>query len=220
MWWTEDGKRTLQGAERELFVRMADALWDDLEDELLDGECPSPTGIAVFDRLSVQQRFVILAEITAGLLDRKVPCVPLTQANEAAIAAVYQMGSEYLVDCFLHEDFRHLIRAAAKQHQLTDLPALRASNDEHGEVVNQLRDSVLWDADFAMEYVALDLPADRSQQVHQEMGIAPDYFTSLVSDPRNIEPHRKLLAKYLKPKRGSYLPMRQPKSSRRRREGA
>lgn len=215
MWWTEQGKRTLRGAERELFVRMADTLWTALEDELVEEDYASETGIAAFDRLSVQQRFVILAEITAGLLDRKVACVPLTQANEAAIAAVYQIGASELVDCDLYEDFRHLVRAAAMEHQMPDLPGLRASHDAYREMVERLRDLLLWDTDFAMEGVALDLPAAQSRQLHQEMGIDDDYFTALVPDPRDIEPHRQLLSKYLKPKRGRYLP--KPSDQKRKR---
>jgi len=93
MWRTELGERTLAGAERELFFRMASYLWTDLEDELTEPDYASPTGVAPFDRLSIEQRFVVLAEITASLLDRKVRCVPLTQANEAAIAAVYWIAA-------------------------------------------------------------------------------------------------------------------------------
>lgn len=209
MWWTEQGERTLKGAERELFIRMADALWIDLEDELAEEGSAWPTGIAPFDRLSVQQRFVVLGEITAGLLDPKVRFVPLTQANEAAIAAVYRLGSIQLVDCELYEDFRQVVRAVVKQHSFCEPPALDASNADYAWIVQQLRDLLLWDTDFALEGVAMDLPADKSRQVHEEMGIADDYFTAVVADPRDIEPHRKLLTKYLKPR-----PLRQPKARR------
>lgn len=206
MWWTELGKRTLTGAERELFVRMAYALWQDLEEELSDEKYASTTGVAAFDRLSVQQRFVILAEITAGLLDRKVRCVPLTQANEAAIAAVFQVGGGRLVDCDMYKDFRHLVRAAAKQSRIADLPPLRALNYEYDELVECLRDRILWDTDFAMEAVALDLPPDESRQLHGEMGIMEDYFTTLVPDPREVRRPRSLLEQYLGRPTRNYLP--------------
>jgi hypothetical protein len=38
------------------------------------------------------------------------------------------------------------------------------------------------------------------------MGIAPDYFSTLVPDPRDIKPHRVILEKYLGRRVRSYLP--------------
>jgi len=215
MWRTELGERTLVGAERELFFRMASYLWNELEIELEDSDYEASTGIDQFDRLSIGQRFVVLAEITAGLLDRKVRSVPLTQANEATIAAVYWLGSTELVNCELYPDFRHLVRATAIQHHLPDVPSLRACDCEYEEVVFEyLRDLLLWDTDFAMEGSAIDLPAADSKKLHEEMGIAEDYYAALVPDPRDVRPHQRVLEKYLCRKIKSYLPSKR-KGSRR-----
>ena len=220
MWRTELGDRTLEGAEGELFRRMAEALWYDLDAELepgfpADDSLKNPTGIAEFDRLTVGQRYVLLSQITVGLMNPKIPVMPLTQPNEAAIAAVYSMGAQGLVDCDQYKDFRHLVRAVARQHDLTGAPAIRASLDEYAEFFEELLSLILFDHDYAMDPLVADAPPDVRDNIQEQMRIGEGYFAEVVPEPTDLGPHARLLRKFLETETIPYGPRGPIQSARR-----
>ena len=199
MYNTPLGIRTLEGAERRLFVESLAMIVDNLS--IVDG----PFDIAVFDRLQRNQKIAVLNMMAKALLCAQEPAPQLTAAIEAAVATVflqeYAMISLELDDEFdeLEEDapphlsWCELLLAAGREAEIDDLPSVTEDDpDEWDLLLDCLEDRVLWDCDWEMEE-QLDADPDVSQRVKQEMGISDDYFIAVPPDPTDEEANRLLL---------------------------
>ena len=81
MWHTNNGDRTLEGAEAKLF---AYTLWDFLcELEVEGGDFDA--GLKAFDCLTYGQKLSVLSAVANGLLKPDVPIRKLTAAVESAL---------------------------------------------------------------------------------------------------------------------------------------
>jgi hypothetical protein len=219
MWNTQEGLRTLKGAERELFRRLADLLWFDLEmeaDDEPEDAIHVGTSVQAFDSLTLNQRFVVLSEVVSGLLLRGVAAPILTQNNEACIAAIYSVGVDDLLDARIYPDYRHLIRAVVRQRDFGSIPGLHASKEDFRQVVYDLVDLILWDADYECGQSFLDQSQEVRDRLYAFAGVHSAYFTTVVPDPQSIEPQRVLLKRLLGGRRRSFKPEvadRQPAKS-------
>ncbi|WP_442507966.1 hypothetical protein SH528x_006911 [Novipirellula sp. SH528] len=94
MWHTSRGDRTLRASEATLVSlaidTMIDAILLHLDDEDESSMAPEcQTGIAVYDSLNASQRIGLLHDIARYLLTDTETVMPLSAANDAAIAAIY-----------------------------------------------------------------------------------------------------------------------------------
>src|SRR5690349_17686681 len=97
MWRTSAGNRVLTGAEGALFHYLAAGFADEvIESCLTDGEKFNGCAPA-FDRLTLEQQVVVLAEVIPALLDPAVPVIePITAYQEGAIYGCYLFAEVYL----------------------------------------------------------------------------------------------------------------------------
>src|SRR5690348_16992754 len=91
MWRTQDGDRALTEAEWALFSVGLDLLRASVEEDISAETNHADTGIAVFDRLTPEQKLALLADAALALRDPAIPTPRHTAANEGAIAAVFSM---------------------------------------------------------------------------------------------------------------------------------
>lgn len=185
MWWTQEGNRVLRGAEAALFQEGLSSLvyWiGDFDDA--DGW---PTGVQVFDRLSRPEQLAILEQVGRGLLVKRMPSPPLTAVNEGAIAAIYHnLMSEVEIEIDEgRRDVRRLIRAALKETGLTEeMPTLKSEEmAEWRFAIEGLVERILWDSDWAHEFVKPDDPPEMAQEIRAFGGIDEDYYIAVAPDP-------------------------------------
>lgn len=199
MYRTSQGERTLQGAERRLFVESLGMIVDYLSTD--DYEA----GIAQFDDLQRNQKIAVLLGVSKALLRDNVSAPPLKAASEAAVAAVYRHVQERVADeiemlgsCQLEgeEDawgeepddagpsWRTLVRDACQETlRVDDLPATDEANTEKWSfLVDCLQDQVLWDSDWEITEPQ-DVAPDQRQDIGQKMGIEDDYYVWIPPDP-------------------------------------
>jgi hypothetical protein len=90
VWWTDEGQRTLRGAEWELFREGLSSLWErveqhftyvDPDDDLL--------GVEAFDELQLGQKLAMLTVVALALSRPDIAAPPPTALGEATVAAVF-----------------------------------------------------------------------------------------------------------------------------------
>jgi len=184
MWRTSCGERTLHGAEARLFAEALLSLLDEADtDKLYDYDL----GLPCFDNLSYGQKISVLAVVGSGLLRADVPAVPLTAVVEGAIAAVFQ----HLMNCVIFEidepdvgnAWRKMIVAARKEMEAEEVPKPACEDQEEwdGEI-QELADSILWDADYESGDLYLDRPPEEARELRREMDVPEDYFGAIAED--------------------------------------
>ena len=190
MWHTNNGERTLEGAEAKLF---AQTLWDFLcELEIEDGDYD--VGPRVFDSLTYGQKVSVLSIIGDGLLRPDEPIYQLTAAVESAIAAVF----EYLKELIMLEDHepgnasdsRKMILAARSQSGAEGLPEEECQDEQKWLMqIDELACLILWDYDFEDEDLYVDMPPEEASRLKKLMRIKDDYFIEIPDDlrPKEIE---------------------------------
>ena len=85
MWWTPDGERILQGAEGQLFREALGMIVDMVSD---DNEGLWQFAAPPFDKLQLNQKLAVLAQVGTALLCKDQPMPRLTAALEAVYEAV------------------------------------------------------------------------------------------------------------------------------------
>ena len=190
MWHTNNGDRTLEGAEAGLF---ACTLWDFLcELEVEDGDFDA--GLKAFDRLTYGQKLSVLSAVANGLLKPEEPIRKLTAAVESAIAAVF----EYLKILVILEidepeipsSWRNMILAARTESGAEDLPSEDCDGHQEWLIqVEELSYLILWDYDFEDEDLYIDKPPEEASRLKEFMRIKDDYFLEIPDDlrPQKIE---------------------------------
>src|SRR5580700_6603300 len=91
MWRTPDGNRVLTEPEWALFAAGVDLLWDWIESDIEAGDDDADLGLVAFDRLTPEQKLVMLADVANALRSVSVPTPRHTSSNEATIAAVFSV---------------------------------------------------------------------------------------------------------------------------------
>ncbi len=183
MWHTNNGDRTLEGYEAQLF---AEALWDCVTIlEESDGDCF--LGSPVFDRMTYGQKAAVLLIIGKGLLDPNEPICPLTAAVESAIATVFEyinteVASE-IEDPEMKSNWRQMILAVRQMSGAEDLPDEDCQDEEEWLFqVEELSCLILWDHDFEDENLYLDKPPEEAWVLKGFMDIGDDYFLDIPDD--------------------------------------
>jgi len=179
MWYTQLGDRTLAGLEaavfREGLSRLLDEIASDREYEI---------GVAVFDRLSVPEKWGVLDLVARGLLVEPGTPPELTAVNEGAVAAVYyQLLDDLELETGMgRSDIRRLVREACREcHALEGLCC--RNMDDWMNAVDALMNRILWDCDWEVEYIKPDDPPDMAGVIREYMGVDADYYTAVAPDP-------------------------------------
>ena len=183
MWHTNNGDRTLEGAEASLFAL---TLWDFLcELEVEGGDFDA--GVRAFDRLTYGQKLSTLSAVANGLLKPEEPIRKLTAAVESAIAAVF----EYLKILVILEidepeipsSWRQMILAVRRMSGAKDLPDENCQDEEEWLFqIEELSCLILWDHDFEDENLYLDKPPEEAWVLKGFMDIDDDYFLDIPDD--------------------------------------
>jgi hypothetical protein len=209
MWRMQDGDRVLTEAEWALLRVGLGNLWDFIEDDGIDADGLSETGVRVFDALQPAQKLALLADVGQALRNPAVPTPRHTAANEGAIAAVFAtirraLEEEIALDAVADEpsaEVRSLLLAAAESDDPPeDLPAL--SDDDRGNwgwVLEAIEGRIFWDADYEMGDAFMDRPPEEARELLGRMTIDPEYYTAIPREPdeAGLVPVRQALARLL-----------------------
>lgn len=202
MWNMHSGKRVLTESEWTVFEYGLGVLRDLLEEEL---ESPSDlpcTGVLVFDRLTTEQKIVLLADVASALRDPAVPIPELTAANEGAVAAVINILRDLLEDELdanrseanpPRTDLRKALLAVGVEDGWEEMPAATDSDSESWAfVLDSFEDLILWDTDYELVDQFLDLPPDAAREIKQMSGIPEDFYIAspIEPDARRLEAAR------------------------------
>jgi hypothetical protein len=190
MWRTNNGDRTLEGAEARVFT---ETLWDFIcEMEVDEGDYD--VGLEVFDRLTYGQKVSALSIIGNGLLTPDIPMRNLTAAVESAIAAVFDyLKIAAIVE--IHEpeiksNWRKMILAARREVGAEDLPDEGCEDEQEWSIeIEELSYLILWDADYEDEDLYIDKPPEEAQRLKNFMRMRDDYFLEIPEDlkPKEIK---------------------------------
>lgn len=203
MWWTQQGERTLTGAEAALFREALGVTVDQALQSLDDDDA---FGFPQFDRLTGNARLALLAEVGSALLREDVPMPDLNSLRELTVAVIYDQIVTF-VSCEVDGDgsgdnashrtaWREMILAACREQEIDPgegLPAKDCDDQSDWEfLIEELRDCILWDEDWAIEDEVLDLDPAVARATKKFMNIADDYFRGIPPDP-NEDELRKIL---------------------------
>jgi len=194
MWRTQNGERTLNGAEAILFSEALLSLLDEAAEEepgFYD------LGVECFDNLTFGQKVSVLSIIGKGLLCEDVPLINLSAVLEGAIAAVF----EYIKDEITFEidrpecywNWRSLVAAAAKEIGAEHIPEITCTDLEEWETeIDKIAKLVLWSLEYDDAGLYIDLPPEESKQLRDWAGIPDDYFIALADDLTDAEAREKI----------------------------
>jgi hypothetical protein len=116
-----------------------------------------------------------------------MPAAPLTAVLEGGIAAVFQ----HLMNSVIFEidepdmgaSWREMIVAARKEMEAEELPEPTCRDQEEWDLeIQELSDSILWDADYESGDLYLDRPPEEARELRREMGVSEDYFAGVADD--------------------------------------
>src|SRR5262245_35118370 len=210
MWRMQDDNRVLTEEEWALFAAGLDLLRDFIEEDISATTDDAETGVAVFDRLTPEQKLSLLAAVAGALRDPAVPIPQHTAANEGAIKAVFstlQMELETELDTAGGDEppstvIRRLLLAACADSEGREEPlpdANDADTDEWQWLIEEVEDRIFWDSDFEMGDEFLDLPHEEARERLAALRIDPDYYLAVPDEPdeRGLTAARQTLARLL-----------------------
>ena len=90
-WRTPSGDRVLTEQKWSLFAAGVDMLWNQIEYDIEMDEDDADLGLVAFDRLTPEQKLVMLADVANALKSVSVKTPRHTASNEATIAAVFSV---------------------------------------------------------------------------------------------------------------------------------
>ncbi len=213
MWQTVVGDRTLIGAE----ANLARALIGCVQDMIVAGIDVGQqhlTEVSLFNTLQPTQQLTVLHEVAKGLLIEEEPAPELTSIREATVYVLYRelVG---LIECEIDMsrlegkpdcDLRSLVINVFQEIRYSDnfeisqeyseefvaglppvdCPAIAEWND----LAEELADLILWDRDFEMEAILVDLSPDKAEMMKDYLGINQDYFSEAAADANSDEIRR------------------------------
>jgi len=207
MWQTPQGERTVVGAEaallRAAIAYVADMIERDAEIEELNNQWF--WGVAVFDQLAWQQKLALLAQVASALLESSTPPPQLTVISEGAVGALYEAISqqiEYEIDDAENISefggdpyrWRRLVLSAIREIDCRpaplddELPRVECSDKEEWSILLETVESfVLWDGDWQMDDLFMDVDLETSRLRKERLNIAEDYFEAIPPDPSPSE---------------------------------
>jgi hypothetical protein len=187
MWRMQSGERVLTAAEWCCLSDAVDWLRDGIESDVDSDSNVTDTGIAIFDRLTAEQKLLILADTVEALVVPEIPCPDHTAVNEGTIAAIFATLRQHIdfeMDMESGTHHRRALLAALADDPPEEMPAADCDDgDEWDLMVEFFTDRVLWDRDFEIEEVA-DLPPEAAAELHEMMRFGGrEYFSTAADEP-------------------------------------
>jgi len=189
---TQNGKRVLTEAEWQLLAVGIAALWDRVEQDIFTERDDARVGIAVFDRLTAEQKLGLIAEVAVALRRPAVAAPDRTAAIEGTISAVFETLLELLDDEIGihdqdHTKIRQLILAAAGENSGefdAPLPSPTCPKpDDWGGLMAAIACRISLNDDFDMEAEIIDLSPRQSSARMKMLGIDRNYFLYTPPEP-------------------------------------
>jgi hypothetical protein len=140
-----------------------------------------------------------LEQVATFLLTDTTTPIELTAVNEATIGVIFEHVRQEIV-CEIEDDesitrWRQLALSA----YLADVPESEepvssgeddwtppsptsCNWDQWDDVVESLADRILWDRDYELGELFMDVPPANSRLMKQSLGIEPDYFVAVAPD--------------------------------------
>ena len=179
MWRMSDGDRVLTEAESKVFRLGLKELLAFVESDISNQTDDANTGVLVFDRLTAEQKLTLLAEVTEAICDPKVAMPTHTAVNEGAIMAVLEtfrdmLQEEVEMDEIDRTELKDSLLAAIGEYE--DQPE---TWQDWEFLQESLVERILWDLDFEMGDLFLDMPPEQSQVQMEMAGIVPEYFLTI-----------------------------------------
>jgi len=204
MWRMQDGDRVLTEAEWKVFCTGLDLLRDFVEQDIAAEEDNDCARVAVFNRLTSEQKLVLLAEVASALRDPAIPTPVHTAANEGAIMAVLDtfhmmLRTEVEDGSKDQTSLRGILRAAVAE-EVEKLPKLTSKKwDDWDFLCECITERILWDFDFDAGDGFLDLPPDEARAKLEMYGIDEEYFLTVPDEPneQQLTAARQTLAKLI-----------------------
>jgi hypothetical protein len=190
MWRTPIGERTLTGPEADLVRAAVADVVNTLEEEAAGLADVWPCGVRMFDELPWQQRLALLASVAEALLDPNISAPELSAVNEATVAALFahvernltielddaaDADLSTLIDCYY---WRRLL--VAGQGEPNDEFYMEVNSRDLSDwaiLIEGYQDHILWDADWDMPELFLDVDPAICQLRKDFLGIDDDYYT-------------------------------------------
>lgn len=202
MWRTPNGERTMQGAEAALFREAIAEVLERIEDEedFPDDRCS--WGVRVFDGIASGQQLALLAIVARALFDSHVPPPKLNAVNESVIGVMF-IAIEQAIQFEIDEadsltkiggnpfHWRKLVLAAIIETDGSPAPGADdelpdptcPDIDEWSILLETLGDGVLWDGDWEMDDLFMDVDPKTSKLRKEFLTIDDDYYTAVAPDP-------------------------------------
>ena len=173
---------------------------------------PYRSGVLPFDSLQPTQQMAAMYQVVTALLKPDVPAPRLNAVLEGTVYVIYRelvTLIELEIDSTrLDDDPQHRIRAAVQAglrcpivtedrpwqefeeenfvRPDIDCDEIDAWEDE----VEELADRVLWDRDFLLEPILMDMDPLKSGLIKQHLGVGDDYFAIPAPDANSDEYRR------------------------------
>jgi hypothetical protein len=195
MWHTECGERVLTKSEWDLFGIGLKVLLGVLEDEIAGEYGQTDFEIGVFDRLTPEQKIVVLADVAFALRETSVES-PITATHDAALVAVFKVIERILAKEVVMDEpgqtlFRRLVLTAAADAQDDGFEARPQSTSnvwsDWADHLEGIAGRLIADDDYAREDEFLDLPPETVEVQMSAMGIPRYYFLYIPDEPRPNE---------------------------------
>jgi hypothetical protein len=198
MWRTSQGDRTLEGAEARLVAAAVVDMWMQLEQDE-DSDDPWTWGVPIFDSLQWEQKIVQLAAVANALLQRDVSPMPLHAINEAPIGALFehvrqsvQFEVESGVDVpppsvYWRTQLLGVCDVEPRPPDLTMPDANCADFDEWDWMIEAIADGILWDDDWNIESLIMDVDPETANLRKRFLTIDNDYYTAIAPDATSAD---------------------------------
>ncbi|NIL97924.1 MAG: hypothetical protein GTO53_09280 [Planctomycetales bacterium] len=211
MWMTAQGETVLQGGHATLIRAAVRLVADIIEDQEDRATQRWHFNVTPFDKLNWRVQMVLVSRIGEALLCEQVATPKHTELNDATAAVLYaairqsievEIDNDELfggeqdtgTDKQAQPTWREMVLAACDHEEIIDLPAADSPDfDEWDVLIDCLATQVLWDADWHVVDLFLDVDPQHGEQVHPATDRIQDDF---VEEPPEGNEHELLAARH------------------------
>ena len=204
----------LAGAEAELFGEAAHRLIDDIRTCVPRVGCEvvhqHQIGVEMFDNLTWEQKFILIDQVLAFVLDQATESPPRAAYWDSTVAAIFaqmlaeveveidntRLGDEQEDPTKIREMVLDAVLCDQDYPRDTLPPADSIAHEDWQALLDTLSDRLLPDEDWKMANVALDLPPSTGNPLKEKMGISPDYFSAVPPDATREEARKAWMSIY------------------------
>jgi hypothetical protein len=212
MWMSAQGEMVLQGAHATLMRNALGFVADIVKQKADQVTTHWQFNVPPFDKLDWRPQLVLLSRVGDALLSEQVATLQHTELNDATAAVLYAAIRQSIeieidnVELFGGDEdwetddpalpsWREMVLAACHDEEIDDLPPVDSPDvDEWDVLIDCLSTNILWDADWQIGDLFLDVDPQRGNEVKRTMGIDQDYFVDV---PPEGDEDELLVARYL-----------------------